>query len=136
MTLDQVHDTLDKTLQQYVVCYKPAAEVLVFVFLLSETGNSLAIWRKKLAVPHDIFAANKELVDQTLEMQEQGRVVYIDEWVSRLLWCWVVLTRAPRPFRKAEPEPPPVPPKKKSLWRKIFSLFKSKKSKSKEASPA
>lgn len=79
ITLDNVHDTLDKNLQKYVVSYKPASHVLVFVFLLSKTGNSLAIWRKKLTVPQEIFEANAEIIERALEMQERGPVVYIDE---------------------------------------------------------
>ncbi|KIP10583.1 hypothetical protein PHLGIDRAFT_125450 [Phlebiopsis gigantea 11061_1 CR5-6] len=114
ITLQEVQDTLDRNLQRYIVSYHPATTVLVFVFLLSQSGNSLAIWRKKIPIPPEYTAVNRELIEHTLEIQEQGRVVYVDE--------------------KAEPEPPPVPPKK-SAWSKFIGLFKSKKKLKKKSLP-
>jgi hypothetical protein len=32
----------------------PAKEAVVFVFLLSKTGNSIAIWRRRIALPPDL----------------------------------------------------------------------------------
>ena len=84
ITLPDVQDTLDKNLQRYVVCYRPATTVLVFVFLLSRTGNSLAIWLRKIHIPPEYAEANRRLIEQTLEIQEQGRVVFVDEYVPTL----------------------------------------------------
>jgi hypothetical protein len=32
----------------------PAKQVVVFVFLLSKTGNSMAIWRRRISLPPDL----------------------------------------------------------------------------------
>lgn len=45
---------MDKTLQQSVAFYDPAQIVVVFVYLPSESGNSVAIWRRKLPVPGNV----------------------------------------------------------------------------------
>ncbi|KAI9063224.1 hypothetical protein FKP32DRAFT_1592688 [Trametes sanguinea] len=78
VTLDKIQRTLDATLQESVALYDPAFQVIVFVFLLSPSGNSMALWRRKLAVPDslreehrdDILAVKAELKDYP---------VYVDE---------------------------------------------------------
>ena len=51
LTFDQLQSTMDKTLQESVAFYNPSAQVMVFVYLPSESGNSIAIWRLKINVP-------------------------------------------------------------------------------------
>ncbi|CDO75605.1 hypothetical protein BN946_scf184858.g45 [Trametes cinnabarina] len=78
VTLDKLQRTLDATLQESVALYDPAFQVIVFVFLLSPSGNSMALWRRKLTVPDslreehrdDILAVKAELKDYP---------VYVDE---------------------------------------------------------
>jgi hypothetical protein len=74
---------MDRTLQESAAFYDPAVQVIVFVFLPSKSGNSIAIWRRKVNVPN-----NTRLMLQaeiTLAMaglrKEQDYVVYIDECV-------------------------------------------------------
>jgi hypothetical protein len=45
---------MDKTIQESVAHYDPAVQVIVFVFLPSKTGNSVAMWRRKVNVPNNI----------------------------------------------------------------------------------
>ncbi|KIJ28792.1 hypothetical protein M422DRAFT_54481 [Sphaerobolus stellatus SS14] len=51
VTFEDVVDTHDKILQESMAFYSPENQVLVFIFLLSESGNSMAIWRRKLDTP-------------------------------------------------------------------------------------
>ncbi|EMD40716.1 hypothetical protein CERSUDRAFT_111298 [Gelatoporia subvermispora B] len=54
ITVTYLHKTLDRILQESVVCYDPASQVIVFVFLLSKSGNSMAVWRKKINLSETI----------------------------------------------------------------------------------
>ncbi|KAF8165016.1 hypothetical protein B0H34DRAFT_647326 [Crassisporium funariophilum] len=51
LTFNELQGTMDKTLQESVAFYDPSAHVMVFVYLPSESGNSIAIWRQKITVP-------------------------------------------------------------------------------------
>ncbi|KAF8803833.1 hypothetical protein BYT27DRAFT_7109189 [Phlegmacium glaucopus] len=51
LTFNELQGTMDKTLQESVAFYDPSAHVMVFVYLPSESGNSIAIWRLKINVP-------------------------------------------------------------------------------------
>ncbi|KAG6880429.1 hypothetical protein C0992_000031 [Termitomyces sp. T32_za158] len=50
----QVRKSADRILQQSILVTDPAEETVVFVYLLSRTGNSVAMWRRKLHVTKDI----------------------------------------------------------------------------------
>lgn len=78
--LEQLRWTYDKVLQESVVCYKPSSQVVVFIFLLSKTGNSMAMWRRKLTVPETVRAANKDAIRSAIEgMGEEKKVVFVDQ---------------------------------------------------------
>jgi len=52
LTYDDVVETWDRLLQESVRSYDPSMQVIVFVFLpTTNSGDSLAIWRRKIAVP-------------------------------------------------------------------------------------
>ncbi|KAJ3511556.1 hypothetical protein NLJ89_g4029 [Agrocybe chaxingu] len=51
LTFNQLQGTMDKTLQASVAFCDPSKITLVFVFLPSQSGNSVAIWRRKVNVP-------------------------------------------------------------------------------------
>ena len=60
--------------------YEPDYQVLVFVFLLSHTGNSLAMWRRKLPVPTPVLNQNREeLVKLMKTLAKRKYVVTVDE---------------------------------------------------------
>ncbi|KAH9853453.1 hypothetical protein C2E23DRAFT_728298 [Lenzites betulinus] len=82
VTLDQIQRTLDATLQESVKLYDPAYQVIVFVFLLSPSGNSMALWRRKLNVPEavreeysdDIYAVEAELKHYPVYVDDRDRL--------------------------------------------------------------
>ncbi|KAF8528275.1 hypothetical protein JB92DRAFT_2697461, partial [Gautieria morchelliformis] len=62
ITFDDVVETLDKTLQESIAHYDPESLVLVFVFLLSASGKSLAMWPRRLPVPYAVLKESHEEV--------------------------------------------------------------------------
>jgi hypothetical protein len=79
VTIDQLRDTLDKILQESVALYDPAKQVIVFIFLLSKSGNSMAIWRRKIPVPEILQTAYKgPIADIKAELQPDYPV-YVEE---------------------------------------------------------
>ncbi|KAJ2933635.1 hypothetical protein H1R20_g3413, partial [Candolleomyces eurysporus] len=81
VAFDMLQNTMDKTLQESVAFYDPGQIVLVFVYLPSHTGNSVAIWRRKIPVPGNIrMKLKKELsvVKKGLR-PEKDYVIILDE---------------------------------------------------------
>lgn len=72
---------MDKTLQESVAFYDPAQIVLVFVYLPSHTGNSVAIWRRKIPVPGNIRRTYQQQIDKAKKALRQPKdyVVYVEE---------------------------------------------------------
>jgi hypothetical protein len=83
LPLDHLKDTLDKILQESVAFYDPATQVIVFVFLLSKTGNSMAIWRRKIPVAEGFRAMYAETIDETIANLPADYPVYVDELPSK-----------------------------------------------------
>lgn len=79
LSLEQLKDTLDKILQESVVLYDPATQVIVFVFLLSKSGNSMAIWRRKIAVAEGFREMYPDAIDDALANLQEDYPVYVDE---------------------------------------------------------
>lgn len=85
----------------------------------------MAMWRRKLAIPENLRAANKRSIAHATARLPLDKVVYVDEYV-RQHPKWHLLTalsfnRAPLP----EPPPPPPPPvkkKKRGFWRRLFRI--------------
>ncbi|KAI0771648.1 hypothetical protein BD413DRAFT_492913 [Trametes elegans] len=78
VTMDQIQRTLDATLQESVALYDPAFQVIVFVFLLSPSGNSMALWRRKLNVPDSVREANHDNI-LAVKAELKDYPVYVDE---------------------------------------------------------
>ena len=79
VTMSQLRATLDLILQESVALYDPAAQVIIFVFLLSPSGNSMAVWRRKLAIPEALRFAHEQEIDETKASLEEDYPVYVDE---------------------------------------------------------
>ncbi|KZT66026.1 hypothetical protein DAEQUDRAFT_768385 [Daedalea quercina L-15889] len=79
ITISQLQSTLDRVLQESVALYDPAMQVIVFVFLLSQTGNSMAVWRRKLAVPESLRTAHEQEIQETKEDLDDDYPVYVEE---------------------------------------------------------
>ena len=72
---------MDQILQESVAYYDPAMHVIVFVFLPSESGNSMAIWRRKIAVPNNVRLAYQPHIKQALAALRKKYVLHVDEYV-------------------------------------------------------
>lgn len=81
LNFNQLQGTMDKTLQESVAFYDPARFAMVFVFLPSRSGNSIAIWRQKINIPDSARQKYKGEVDaikKSLRAPEDY-VVMVDE---------------------------------------------------------
>jgi len=80
LTWTQANQTFDRTLQQSLAYYDPETQVVVFVFLLSESQNSMAIWRRKLSIPVSLRTQlGDALREKSNEIRERGMVIRIDD---------------------------------------------------------
>jgi hypothetical protein len=98
-TFDDARKTGDKTLQESIAftcvfclrflpghsllllfCFSdPGTTTLVFVFLLSRSGESMAIWRRKFTVPpSEQLRRQIELRRVALDAQRRGQIYEID----------------------------------------------------------
>ncbi|KAG8904586.1 hypothetical protein FRB99_001504 [Tulasnella sp. 403] len=102
MTFDEVQNTLDKTLQESIATYDPHTTALVFVFLVSKTGSSVGIWRRKVSVPPSLQLKHANEVESVKkELERKGGVVVKVERP---------LTQKPPPIPMATPPPEASPP--------------------------
>lgn len=63
VTIKNLQPTWDKTLQESVICYNPRIQVVVIVFLLSKSGKSMAVWRRKLPLPESLRRASQKNIE-------------------------------------------------------------------------
>ena len=71
---------MDKTLQESVAFYDPAVQVIVFVFLPSRTGNSVAVWRRKIGVPDDVRQAYQSQIKKVMAKLRKDYLVHVEEY--------------------------------------------------------
>jgi hypothetical protein len=76
---DDVVETRDRLLQESVGFYDPSMQVIVFVFLPSKSGNSLAMWRRKVAVPNSVRLAHLREIDLAKAALRRDYPVLVDE---------------------------------------------------------
>ena len=100
VTIDQLKDTLDKILQESVALYDPTKQVIVFIFLLSKSGNSMAIWRRKIPVPGVLRAAYKDPVAEIMAELQPNYPVYVEESVVTPLFCLYAAHFSPSGYHK------------------------------------
>ena len=81
VTIDELASTLDKILQESVALYDPAKQVIVFIFLLSKSGNSMAVWRRKIQVPEILQTAYKDDIAEVKAGLQPNYPVYVEESV-------------------------------------------------------
>ncbi|KZW04035.1 hypothetical protein EXIGLDRAFT_12460 [Exidia glandulosa HHB12029] len=71
--------TCDRTIQQSLMYYDPGEFALVFVFLVSETGNSMACWRRRIPIPQQMTARHRsEIAKIKAEMKKRNYKIYVD----------------------------------------------------------
>ncbi|KIM45857.1 hypothetical protein M413DRAFT_295794 [Hebeloma cylindrosporum] len=81
LTFSNLQGTMDKILQESAAFYDPAALVTVFVYLPSQTGNSVAIWRRKINVPEKArnqYRAELNAIVKTLP-PPKDYIIMVDE---------------------------------------------------------
>lgn len=81
VTYPELQKSKDRTLQESVAFYDPSVKVVVFVFLPSKSGNSLAIWRRKIEVPSGVRLAYQAQITQAIAGLSKDYVVHVDEYV-------------------------------------------------------
>jgi hypothetical protein len=79
LTFDELQLTMDKVFQESVAFYDPSAQVIVFVFLPSQSGNSIAVWRRKINVPNNLRLAYQDQIFVALGGLRKDYVVHVDE---------------------------------------------------------
>ena len=82
LTFNDLQATMDKTLQESVAFYDPARLVTIFVYLPSQSGKSVAIWRRKVNVPDSTrlkYQAEINAIVKTLR-DAKDYVVMVDEF--------------------------------------------------------
>lgn len=90
---NQIQLTRDRILQESVGYYNPAMHIIVFVILPSPSGNSVAIWRRKLPIPNNIRLAYQAQITQAMASLQKEYPVFVDEYVykqgyeSNLMTC-------------------------------------------------
>lgn len=82
LTFDQLQATRDKILQESVAFYDPAVICVVFVFLPSKSGNSVAMWRRKIPIGNNLRASriNEISIAMAGLRREKDYVVHVDEY--------------------------------------------------------
>jgi hypothetical protein len=83
VTWSQIQLTMDRILQESVGYYNPAMHIIVFVVLPSPSGNSVAIWRRKLSIPNNIRLAYQAQITQAMASLRKEYPVFVDEYVHK-----------------------------------------------------
>jgi hypothetical protein len=118
LTYPELQKTMDRTLQESVAFYDPSMLVIVFVLLPSKTGNSLALWRRKIPVPSGVRLAYQAQITQAVAGLNRDYVVHVDEYVVLIVFYFRstdLCTRMP-----SKNQPPTAPPPKKRKWWKLW----------------
>ncbi|KAI0081794.1 hypothetical protein K474DRAFT_1587043 [Panus rudis PR-1116 ss-1] len=114
INIDTVQATLDRIMQESVIAYNPSLHTVVFVFLLSASRNSMAIWRRKVPIPEALRDKYRDEIQKVMDSLDPKYQVYLDEYVElsslRVLIVLTLMSRAPAP----------PPKKKKGFWRRLF----------------
>jgi hypothetical protein len=125
---DDAQNTRDKVLQESIATYDPLVHVLVFVFLLSKSGNSLGIWRRKLAIPprlkveyqHDVLRVKESLIGTKYRV----KIDLLPETFQKpppLIPADHEIDSSPPETPRYTPSPPPPKKKKVSFVGRLFS---------------
>lgn len=122
MTWDQIQPTMDRNLQVSVGYYNPTTHVIVIVYLPSPSGNSVAIWRRKLPIPDNIRLSHQAQITQVMSSLNKPYIVHVEEYVYPLILClgcrYLWLCRLPSKSNSTEDKPSPK--KKKRKWYKLW----------------
>ena len=106
MTFDQVQSSMDRILQESIAFYDPAVHSIVFVYLPSRSGNSVAIWRRKVSVPNNLRLAYQKETKLAMAALRSDYVLHVDECVqaSRLGIRLITTHRLPEKGQRSSSE--------------------------------
>ncbi|KAG6837996.1 hypothetical protein H0H93_008390 [Arthromyces matolae] len=78
---EQVQVSADRILQHSILAADPAQQTIVFVFLPSRTGNSVAMWRRKLQVPSEVSQRHMQVITKVKAglRPEKDYRIHVDE---------------------------------------------------------
>ncbi|KAF8219656.1 hypothetical protein L208DRAFT_1338710 [Tricholoma matsutake] len=81
LTFDVLQRSMDRTLQESVAFYDPTVQVIVFVFLPSKSGNSVAMWRRKVNVPNNTRLILQHEINLAMAglRKQKNYAVHVDE---------------------------------------------------------
>ena len=82
ITLQDASNTLDSTLQRSILRYNPAEKAVVFVYLLSRSGNSMAMWRRKCPIQEGVRERYQGVIDRAVQSLDTRAVILVDECVE------------------------------------------------------
>ncbi|KAJ6629253.1 hypothetical protein B0H10DRAFT_1777199 [Mycena sp. CBHHK59/15] len=87
LTFDQLQSSRDRILQESVAFYDPAVTCIVFVFLPSKSGNSVAMWRRKISIGNNTRASRITEIHLAMAglRRERDYIVHVDEYESDIL---------------------------------------------------
>ncbi|KAG8994310.1 hypothetical protein FRB94_009966 [Tulasnella sp. JGI-2019a] len=118
LSFEECQNTLDRTLQESIATYDPSTTVLVFVFLVSKTGSSVGIWRRKVPIP------------PSLQLKHNLEIDSVKREIARTNPPVVKVEAPPRePAPILPPSPPPPMQKGKRRWYLFFAREKVKQPK-------
>ncbi|KAF9008742.1 hypothetical protein BDQ17DRAFT_1236230 [Cyathus striatus] len=80
-TFDYFQHSMDKILQESVASYDAEAYVVIFVMLSSKSGNSVAMWRRKVYFSKDVRRLRQGEVEIALSAlrKDEDYKIYLDE---------------------------------------------------------
>lgn len=89
LTFDVLQRSMDRTLQESVAFYDPTVQVIVFVFLPSKSGNSVAMWRRKVNVPNNTRLILQHEINLAMAglRKQKNYAVHVDEYVCGI--CFI-----------------------------------------------
>ncbi|KAG8857212.1 hypothetical protein FRB96_005887 [Tulasnella sp. 330] len=115
LTFEECQNTLDRTLQESIATYDPNTTVLVFVFLVSKSGSSVGIWRRKVPIP------------PSLQIKHNTEIESVKKEIARTKPPVLRIEARPsEPLPELPPSPPPPMPKGKRRWYLFFAREKVK----------
>lgn len=81
LTFDELQPSMDKILQESVALYDPAVQVILFVFLPSKSGKSVAMWRRRITVPNNVRLTMQGEIRLCLNglRRDKDYLVHVDE---------------------------------------------------------
>ncbi|KAI0068890.1 hypothetical protein BV25DRAFT_1866800 [Artomyces pyxidatus] len=79
LSYEDAVETRDRIIQESVGYYDPAMQAVVFVFLPSRTGNSVAMWRRKVTVPNSVRLAHLREIQLAKAALRKDYPVVVDE---------------------------------------------------------